>query len=62
MLPIVTASHFPYKWEVNYRGFNEDIRVTVVSYHRSRMQGASMIHPSLSTMLTLKIDTLLPLE
>ena len=23
----------PYKWEVDYRGFNEAIRVTLASYH-----------------------------
>ena len=33
MLPVVTASYLPYKWEVDYRGFNEAIRVTLVSYH-----------------------------
>ena len=36
MLPIVTVSYLPYKWEVDYRGFNEAIRVTLVSYHRFR--------------------------
>ena len=33
MLPIVIVSYLPYKWEVDYRGFNEAIRVTLVSYH-----------------------------
>ena len=33
MLSIVTASNLPYKREVDYRGFNEAIRVTLVSYH-----------------------------
>jgi hypothetical protein len=47
---------------VNYKGFNEAIRVTLVSYHRSGTQGASMINLSLSTTLTLTINTLLPLE
>ena len=41
MLSVVTASYLPYKREVDYRGFNEAIRVTLVSYHRSRMQDAS---------------------
>ena len=42
MLPIVTASYLPYKWEVDYRGFNKAIKVTLVSYHRSGMQDASI--------------------
>jgi hypothetical protein len=25
-----------HEWEVDYRGFNEAIRVTLTSYHRSR--------------------------
>ena len=62
MLPVVIVSYLPYKWEVDYRGFNKAIRVTLASYHRSRMQGASMINPSLSTTLTLMINTLLPLD
>ena len=36
MLSVVTMSYLPYKWEVDYTGFNEAIRVTLVSYHRSR--------------------------
>ena len=51
-----------YRWEVDYKGFNEAIRVTLTSYHQSGMQGASLINLSLSTMLTLTINTLLPLE
>ena len=31
MLPIVIVSYLPYKWEVDYRGFNEAISVTLVS-------------------------------
>jgi hypothetical protein len=50
-----------YRWEVDYRGFNEAIRVTLASYHRSGMQGASTINLSLSTMFTLMINTLLSL-
>ena len=60
MVPVVTASYLPYKQEVDYRGFNEAIRVTLVSYHRSKTQGASMINLSLSTTLILTINTLLP--
>ena len=41
MLSIVTTSYLPYKWEVDYRGFNEAIRVNLASYHRSGMQDAS---------------------
>jgi hypothetical protein len=52
----------PYKQEVDYRGFNEAIRVTLASYHWSGMQDASTINLSLSTTLTLMINTLLPLE
>ena len=62
MLSIVIGSYLAYKQEEDYKGFNEAIRVTLVSYHRSGMQGASMINPSLSTMLTLTIIILLPLE
>ena len=62
MLFVVIGSYLAYKWEVDYRGFNEAIRVTLVSYHQSGMQGASTNNPSLSTMLTLMINTLLPLE
>jgi hypothetical protein len=35
MLSVVTGSSLAYKQEVNYKGFNEAIRVTLVSYHRS---------------------------
>jgi hypothetical protein len=61
MLSFATGSYLAYKWEVDYRGFNEAIRVTLMSYHQSGMQGASMINLSLSTMLTLMINTFLPL-
>ena len=61
MLFFVTWSYLAYKWEVDYKGFNEAIRVTLASYHRSRMQGAPMINLSLSNTLTLTINTLLPL-
>ena len=60
MLSFATGSYLPYRQEVDYKGFNEAIRVTLVSYHRSGMQGASMINLSLSTTLTLMINTLLP--
>jgi hypothetical protein len=46
---------------VGLQRINEAIRVTFVSYHQSRMQGASRINPGLSTTLTLTINTLLPL-
>jgi hypothetical protein len=62
MLSFVTKFYLVYKREVDYRGFNEAIKVTLVSYHRSGMQGASTINPSLSTTLTLMINTLLSLE
>ena len=55
MLHVVTASYLPYKQEVDYRGFNEAIRVTLVSYHRSRIQDTSTSNLSLSTMLTLQL-------
>ena len=55
MLPIVTASYLPYKWEVDYRGFNEAIRVTLMSYHQSEMQDASTSNQSLSTTLILQL-------
>ena len=61
MLSFVTGSYLAYKWEVDYKGFNEAIRVSLVRYHRSGMQVASTINLSLSTTLTLKIITLLPL-
>ena len=61
MLFFVTESYLAYKWEVDYKGFNEAIRVTLMSYHQSGMQGASMINLSVSTTLTLTINTLLPL-
>ena len=59
MLFVVIESYLAFKWEVDYKGFNEAIRVTLVSYHRFVMQGASMINLSLSTTLTLMINTLL---
>jgi hypothetical protein len=37
MLSFATGSYLAYKWEVDYRGFNEAIRVTLTSYHRSKM-------------------------
>ena len=58
-----------YRREVDYKGstmlystmlFCTD--VTHAIYHQSGMQGASTINLSLSTTLTLKINTLLPLE
>jgi hypothetical protein len=55
MLFFATGSYLAYKQEVDYRGFNEAIRVTLASYNRSGMQGASMINLSLSTTLTLMI-------
>ena len=55
MLPVVTASYLPYKRDVGYRGFNEAIRVTLVSYHRSGMQDASTSNQSLSTAFTLQL-------
>ena len=55
MLPVVTVSYLPYRREVDYRGFNEAIRVTLASYHRSEMQDASTSNQSLSTMLTLQL-------
>ena len=60
MFFVVTGSYLAYRREVDYKGLNEN--VTPVIYHQSRMQGASTINPSLSTMLTLMINTLLPLE
>jgi hypothetical protein len=32
---VVTASYLLYKREMDYKGFNEAIRVTLESYHRS---------------------------
>ena len=55
MLSFVTGSYLVYKWEVDYRRFNEAIRVTLMSYHRSGMQDASTSNQSLSTMLTLPL-------
>ena len=55
ILPIVTTSYLPYKRKVDYRGFNEAIKVTLVSYHRSGMQDASTSKQSLSTTLTLQL-------
>ena len=61
MLSFATGSYLSYRWEVDYKGFNEAIRVTLMSYHRSGIQGASTINLSLSTTLILTINTLLPL-
>jgi hypothetical protein len=58
MLSFATGSYMAYKPEVDYRGFNEAIRVTLMSYHQFGMQGASTINLSLGTMLTLIIITL----
>jgi hypothetical protein len=55
MLSTVTVSYLPYKWEVDFRGFNEAIRVTLANYHRSGMQDASISNQSLSTTLTLQL-------
>jgi hypothetical protein len=33
MLSFVTGSYLAYKWEVDYKGFNEATRVTLASYH-----------------------------
>jgi hypothetical protein len=44
MFSFATGSYLAYKREVDYRGFNEAIRVTLASYHRSGMQGASKHH------------------
>ena len=44
--PLQPHSMRPYKQEVDYRGFNDAIRVTLVSYHRSGMQDASTINKS----------------
>jgi hypothetical protein len=33
MFPIVIRSCYAYKWEADYKGFNEAIRVTLASYH-----------------------------
>jgi hypothetical protein len=60
MLSFATGPYLSLRQEVDYKGFNEAIRVTLVSYPQSRMQGASTINLSLSTTLTLKINTLLP--
>jgi hypothetical protein len=57
MLSFATGSYLAYKREVDNRGFNEAIRVTLASYHQFGMQGASKINQSLSTMLTLTILT-----
>jgi hypothetical protein len=61
MLSVAIGSHLAYKQEVDYRGFNDTTRVTLMSYHQSRMHGASTINLSLTTTLTLMIKTLLPL-
>jgi hypothetical protein len=60
MLSIATASYLAYRREVNYKGLNEV--VTLVIYHRFKIQGASMSSQSLSTTLTLTITTLLLLR
>jgi hypothetical protein len=60
MLSFAIGSYLSYRQEVDYKGFNEAIRVTLVSYHRYKMWGASMINLSLSSTLTLMINTLLP--
>jgi hypothetical protein len=62
MLSFTTEFYLSYRQQMDYKGFNKAIRVTLVSYHRSRMQGASTNNLSLSTTLTLMINTLLPLE
>jgi hypothetical protein len=62
MLSFITGSYLAYKREVDYKGFNDAIRVTLVSYYRFGMQDASTINLSLSTTLTLTINTLLPIE
>jgi hypothetical protein len=61
MFSFATGSYLAYKREVDYRGFNKAIRVTLMSYRQSEMQGASTINLSLSTTLTIMINTLLPL-
>jgi hypothetical protein len=58
MLSFATGSYLAYKREVDNRGFNEAIRVTLASFHQSGMQGASVINLSLSTMLTFIINTI----
>ena len=60
MLSVATGSYLVFRREVDYKELNES--VTLAIYHRFRMQGASTINPSLSTTLTLMINTLLPLE
>ena len=37
MLFFATGSYLAYRWEVDYKGFDEAIRVTLASYHRSGM-------------------------
>ena len=59
MLSILAGYYLDYRWEVDYEGLNES--VTLAIYHRSEMQGASTINTSLSTTLTLMINTLPPL-
>ena len=68
MLSFVTGSYLANRQEVDYKGstmlystrlYSTD--VTTMIYHRSGMQGASTINLSLSTTLTLMINTLLPL-
>ena len=55
MLSIVTRSYLVYRREVDYKAYNEAIRVTLMSYHQSGMQDTSTSNQSLSTMLTLKL-------
>ena len=59
MLSVATMPYLANRREVDYKGLNEN--VTLVIYHQSEMQGASRINPSLSTTLTVTINTLLPL-
>ena len=68
MLSFVTGSYLAYRREVDYKGsivlystrlYSTDVTATI--YHQSEKQGASMINISLSTILTLMINTLLPL-
>ena len=53
---------YAYKREMDYNGSTMlySIDVTHTIYHRSEMQGASTINLSLSTVLTLTFNTLLP--
>jgi hypothetical protein len=60
MLSVEIGFYLAYRQEVDYKGLNESVTLTI--YYRSEMQGASTINPNLSTTLTLTINTLLPLE